>query len=128
MTVDEWLEGYRTAWVEADADAAAALFTTDAEYRKNPYEEPFRGRAGIHEYWTGITAPQSEVVLRYGRPVSEPGRTAVEWWVTMLVDGAEVTIAGEFLLRFDDDGRCRELREYWNVASGRHEPPSGWGS
>ena len=30
MTPIEWLDAYRQAWVERDADAAAALFTEDA--------------------------------------------------------------------------------------------------
>jgi hypothetical protein len=34
----------------------------------------------------------------------------------------------EDVLRFADDGRCAELREYWEVREGWHEPPAGWGT
>lgn len=128
LTTEEWLEAYRTAWVRKDADGAAAIFTETARYRKHPFEEPHRGRDGVHAYWTEVTSTQAEVELRYGVPVVEGRRVAVEWWVTMLNGGAEVTIAGEFLLLFDESGLCDELREYWHVGEGRREPPPGWGA
>ena len=53
---------------------------------------------------------------------------AVEWWATLRNDGAPLTLAGEFLLRFDDDGLCRELREYWAISERKADPPPGWGS
>ena len=128
FTVEQWIDGYRTAWENRDADAAAALFTEDASYRTAPYAEPELGRGGVHAYWAGVTATQSEVAFRSGTPVVEGDRAAVEWWVTMLNGGAEVTLAGEFLLRFDENGLCRELREYWHFSEGRLTPPAGWGS
>ncbi|HRQ00072.1 MAG TPA: nuclear transport factor 2 family protein [Terrimesophilobacter sp.] len=127
QTVLDWLEGYRKAWERRDADAAAALFTDDSLYREQPYQEPFVGQHGVHDYWTGVTATQSEVKFRYGTPVVEGSRAAVEWWVTMLNGGMEVTLAGQFLLHFDDSGKCRELREYWHFSEGRLEPHTGWG-
>jgi homoserine acetyltransferase len=55
-------------------------------------------------------------------------RTAVEWWTTLVNDGAPITLAGAFILTFDASGRCRSLREYWQFTDGRHEPKPGWGS
>lgn len=128
MTVREWLDAYKKAWEERDPDAAAALFTDDAPYREQPYEEPFVGPRGVRDYWARVTATQEGVHLEYGEPVVQGDRAAVEWWVTLVNGGAEVTLAGEFMLRFDESGRCRELREYWHVAEGRRSPPPGWGA
>jgi len=47
MTHDDWLQGYRRAWIERDADLAATLFTADAIYREQPFQEPFVGREAI---------------------------------------------------------------------------------
>jgi hypothetical protein len=124
----EWLERYRRAWVERDADAAADLFTEDALYREQPFAQPFAGREAIRHYWSTVTRTQSRVELRYGSPVVEARRVAVEWWANLLNDGSPMTLAGEFLLAFDEHGRCRELREYWAHAPARVEPPSGWGA
>lgn len=127
LTVDEWIDGYRRAWENRDADAAAALFTQDASYRETPYSEAAHGQDGVHAYWTRVTSTQDEVTLLTGTPVVQGDRAAVEWWVTMLNGGVEVTLAGEFLLRFDENGLCRELREYWHFSEGRLTPPDGWG-
>ncbi len=127
MHIQEWLERYRRAWVERDADAAAVLFTEDAVYREQPFEQPFMGRDAIRRYWSTVTQAQSDIELRYGSPVAEGRRVAVEWWANLLNGGSAITLAGEFLLTFDEQGRCRELREYWLLRPGRTEPPPGWG-
>jgi hypothetical protein len=46
MDVRSWLEAYRRAWEERDADAAAALFDERATYRSNIFETPYEGRGG----------------------------------------------------------------------------------
>ena len=123
----DWLERYRRAWVERNAEAAAALFTEDAIYREQPFEPPFTGRAAIRDYWARVTRTQRDVELRYGQPVVEGARVAVEWWANFVNDGKPVTLAGEFLLSFTAQGECRELREYWLFTDGRRDPPAGWG-
>ncbi len=128
LTVHDWLEGYRSAWENRDPDAAAALFTPDAPYREQPYQEPFQGREGVRAYWAEVTATQSDVRFRYGAPIVTADRTVVEWWVTMRNGGADVTLAGIFLLRFDNDGLCSDLNEYWHFSEGQVEPYPHWGS
>lgn len=123
----DWLERYRRAWIERDADAASRLFTEDAVYREQPFEAPFVGRAAIHDYWARVTASQASVELRYGQPIVDGRRLAVEWWANLQTTAGPVTLAGEFLLRFADSGECRELREYWLLTQARIDPPSGWG-
>lgn len=124
----DWLERYRAAWIERDADAAGRLFTEDALYREQPFEAPFAGRAAIRDYWSRVTASQTKVELRYGTAIVDGGRLAVEWWANLETTGGPITLAGEFLLRFADSGECRELREYWILSQGRVDPPAGWGS
>lgn len=127
MTREEWIEAYGRAWEEREPDAAAALFTEDAVYRAHPFREPHVATEGIHAYWAQATATQADVQVRFGTPIVSAERVAVEWWTTMRAEGEEVTIPGCLLLRFARDGRCEELREYWHVEPGRHEPPAGWG-
>jgi len=125
--VIDWLEGYKAAWEQRDPEAAAALFTENAQYREMPYNEPFPGRAGVRDYWARVTATQSDVSFRYGTPVVEGNRAAVEWWVNMKNGGVDVTLAGEFMLTFDDAWLCSELREYWHFSEGQLQSPAGWG-
>ncbi|HEX2293404.1 MAG TPA: nuclear transport factor 2 family protein [Gaiellaceae bacterium] len=128
MEVGAWLERYRAAWEEADAGAAAALFTDDAVYWSSPFREAHRGPDGIRDYWTRATADQRDVRVRFGRPIAEGRRVAVEWWTTMRDEATEITLPGILFLRFAPDGRCEELRETWMVAEQRLEPHPGWGT
>jgi ketosteroid isomerase-like protein len=128
LTVDEWIESYRRAWIEADSDLVSTLFADDGVYRWNVLEPAAVGRAAIKQYWDGETAKQSEVDVVFGTPfVDGPGRVAVEFWTRMRYDGEPVTLPGCMLLRFDEDGRCQELREYWFVVDGDHATSDGWG-
>lgn len=127
MTTDEWIEGYRRSWEERDGEALLELFTEDAVYRSHPFREPHGGHEGIRAYWRRATETQAEVRVVMGRPFVDGRRVAVEWWATMLDEGEEITLPGCLLLRFAEDGRCVELREYWHVEPGRHEPHARWG-
>jgi hypothetical protein len=127
--VDDWIASYGRAWEERDADAAAALFSSDAVYRDHPLGPPHLGSAGVRTYWSDVTATQSEVSVRFGVPVAsaDETRAAVEFWVTMVNGGSDVTLTGIMILLFADDGCCKELREAWHFEAGHHEPTAGWG-
>lgn len=122
-----WCEAYRAAWEQADSEEAASLFSPDASYRSNIYEEPHQGREGVADYWTGVTSVQSAVNVRMGTPFVDGDRAVVEFWTNMSIDDNPVTLAGCLLLSFTEDGLCSDLREYWNFVDGTHQPPPGWG-
>lgn len=125
--VSDWAEAYRVAWETCDDGAAAALFTEDATYRSNIYEDPHRGRDGVAGYWRDVTSTQAGVTVQVGTPLVDGDRAVVEFWTTMDNEGTPVTLAGSLLLDFDDAGSCIALREYWNFTTGTHSPPAGWG-
>jgi uncharacterized protein (TIGR02246 family) len=129
MTVQEWVDGYASAWRDRDADAAAALFTEDSSYLDHPTAEPHRGPDGVRSYWANVTSTQESPNVRMGQPIvsADNRRAAVEFWVRMLNSGESVSVIGILFLRFAEDGRCQELRETWNFEMGDHPPPEGWG-
>jgi SnoaL-like domain len=127
MDVAGWAEAYRRAWEERDAAAAAALFAESSEYRTHPFLEPHSGLDGVSSYWAEVTAAQADVTVRMGKPFVDGDRAAVEFWTTMVNAGVEVTLAGCLLLRFDPDGLCSALREYWFFEEGIKPPHEGWG-
>ena len=126
QTVEEWVEGYRVAWENRDAEAAAGLFTLDATYPSHIFEAPHDGSEGVDAYWRSVTSSQSEVRVQMGAPFVDGSRVAVEFWTNMKVDGDDVTLPGCLLLDFDDSGMCSRLREYWHVQPGSEDPPDGW--
>ena len=128
MDARSWLEAYRRAWEEADADAAAALFEEGSTYRSNIFQPPHEGPDGVRGYWEEVTKSQEGVRVLIGEPFGEGDRVAAEFWTTMRVEGEEVTLPGCLLLHFGPDGRCRSLHEYWHYEPGRMEPPPEWGT
>jgi hypothetical protein len=126
VTPYEWIERYGRAWETADKELTLSLFTEDAVYRSQIFREPSVGHDGIGGYWER-TQGQGDVRVRFGRAIVEGNHAAVEWWTTMVDDGREITLPGCLVLRFAPDGRCEELREYWELADGHREPPAGWG-
>ncbi len=130
MTIQEWIDGYAQAWRDKDADAAADLFTQTATYTADPFGEPAAGQDAVREYWSGVTATQEELRVLFGSAIAsaDSRRAAVEFWVSMVNGGTELTLTGILFLRFDPSGRCEELRETWNIGMGRSDPPAAWGS
>jgi len=127
MELAEWVERYGHAWETADEELVLSLFTESAHYRSSPFREPCVGHDGIRAYWRRGAGGQANTRVRMGRPFVDGSRVAVEWWTTMSDDGEDVTLPGCLLLRFEADGRCSDLREYWNLERGHHEPFEGWG-
>ncbi|MEJ7569707.1 MAG: nuclear transport factor 2 family protein [Gaiellaceae bacterium] len=128
IAVEEWLERYRRAWETADADAVVELFADNASYRSSIFAEAHVGREAIRAYWERATAAQKALAVQVGRPFVDADRVAAEWWTTMEDEGAEITLPGCLLRRFDAEGRRQELREYWQVEQGRLAPPDDWGT
>lgn len=129
MDVATWIENYRVAWERADVDLVVSLFAEGGTYRNDIFAaEPNVGQDGVAAYWAGVTSHQSDVEVRMGTPFVDGSRVAVEFWTKMAVDGNDATISGTLLLVMAEDGRCRSLRENFNFAEGRHDPPEEWGS
>ncbi len=113
-----WLEAYRQAWETRDPDAAAALFSKDAEYYETPFAPPAKGRPGVRDYWANATRAQVDVAFSYEVLSVAEDRGIARWWAsfTRVSSGAKVDLDGVFLLEFDGEGLCRELREWWHRA------------
>lgn len=126
-TLHDWIEEYRLAWEKRDAEAASGLFTPDATYRDNIFEDAHQGREGVSAYWQSVTAGQSDVRVRMGRPFVDGSRITVEFWTNMKVEGEDTTLGGCLLLDFNDDWLCTRLREYYAFTPGDLAPPPEWG-
>jgi len=119
--LESWLSGYRDAWEKRDAERAAKLFTEDARYQEMPFDAPKSGRAGIRDYWSGVTADQRDVEFR-SQIIAVNGNTGVAHWSAKFKQastGMTVELDGVFVLDFDpNSGLCSTLREWWHVRGG----------
>ena len=117
-----WAETWAAAWPRRDVDAITALYAGDAAYRALAFRAPDTPRG----YLQRVFAEESDVTCRFGEPVVSGRRAAVEWWGSWTEDGQDVTLAGVTLLRFDDDGKVVDHRDYWNQGEGRIAPYPDW--
>ena len=122
--VQAWLDSYVSAWLSYDADDIRALFTEDIAYRYQPYDDPIVGREAVVASWLGefySDAPSTR---------DAPGTYSAHY-APVAVDDDVVVATGTssytersggpidrmyhncFVMRFDDEGRCREFTEYY---------------
>ncbi len=122
--VDRWLAEYIAAWKSYDPEQIAALFTEDISYRYHPYDEPIEGRDEVVGAWRA-EGDHPEAGTR-----DEPGTYDAEY-SAVAVDGDAAVATGWssykdstdgpvsrtydncFVMRFAEDGRCREFTEWF---------------
>jgi ketosteroid isomerase-like protein len=120
---DDWLRRYVAAWKTYDPDDIASLFADDATYRFHPYDDAVAGREAIVGAWLGEGGEGASTR-------DDPG-TYDAVYTTLAVDGDVAVAVGTttymtepggsvdrvfyncFIMRFDDDGRCREFTEWF---------------
>src|SRR5438270_6877696 len=118
------MDAYCRAWTERDSQAAAQLFTDDAEYQPGPFAQKLRGNVMIREAWAESLESRSELELGYEVLAATARGGLVRWWATAERHGQDVRERDEgiFRLAFDEDGRCSSLEQWWNT---RDEPLDG---
>jgi hypothetical protein len=119
-----WLDSYVEAWLSYDEDAIRALFSDDIAYRYHPYDEPIVGREAVVASWLGESDSEAASTR------DAPGTYAARYAPVAVDDDVVIAIgtssyreqpAGPivrtydncFVMRFDDDRRCREFTEYY---------------
>ena len=121
-----WTETWTRAWAARDVEAIVALYADNAQYLAYPFRPPDEGVDGVRSYLTRTFGEEDNIECRFGEPVSNGNRAAVEWWASWTEGGEEITLAGTTLLRFDDRGLVADHRDYWNQFEGRRPPYPNW--
>ena len=127
LTVNRWIRNYTKAWLKKDTKAITSLFTEDATYHSHPFRPVTQGRKSILDYTLGALDVGQVYEVRFGKPVVEGSRAAVEYWTTMREKVEDVTLAGCVMLRFAKSGLCKELHDYWVLQRGKIQAPSNLG-
>lgn len=115
-TVRAWLDSYVHAWKTYDPQAIGDLFNENAIYYYTPFSEPLRGRSAIVASWleepdtAGTYDGHYEPIMIEGHSAVTNGRSRY-----FKDDGTMFRTEWDniFILRFDDDGRCIEYREWY---------------
>jgi hypothetical protein len=122
-TVQAWLDAYERAWETYDPEQIAALFSENAEYRWHPADDPAVGRDVIVRAWVAPEGNESSrdepgTYLGEYRPWAVDGNRAVAIGTsTYWTDASRSTVArtyfNNWLLEFDDAGKCSSFTEYY---------------
>ena len=127
LVVNKWIRNYSKAWLKKDAKTIASLFSEDASYHSHPFRPGIQGKKGVLDYTFGALDVGEVYEVRFGKPIVEGSRAAVQYWATMKEKVEDCTLAGCVILRFSKGGLCKELHDYWILQTGRLSPPSDWG-
>jgi ketosteroid isomerase-like protein len=115
--VQRWLDRYVEAWRANVPEPIAALFTEDVAYHYRPYddaEHSVRGREAIVSDW--LEEPDWGAWEAHYEPYAVEGDRAVAvGWTRYAATDREPprTFHNAWLLRFAEDGRCAEFREFY---------------
>ena len=111
-----WLDRYVDAWRLNDPVAIGDLFSLDARYAYDPFDEAVVGRAAIVNEWLAIGDPPGSWQAAYD-VLAVDGDVCVAHGRTRYLtdDRREIDreFANVFVCKFDDEGRCREFTDYY---------------
>jgi SnoaL-like protein len=127
-----WLDAYVDAWRTYEPEQIRALFSEDVAYRYHSYDEPVVGADAVVASWLGESDAEGtssrdapDTFDAHYAPFAVDGDTVVARGQSMyrLQPGGPVVRVYDncFLMKFDDEGRCREFTEFY-VRVPSHDP------
>lgn len=122
--VDRWVDGYERAWRTPGVEALGGLFAPDATYRMSPYEEPASGLAEIGVLWERERRGLDEEFEMAYEVVAVEGDVAVVRVEVRYGPPQDLEYRDLWIVRFAEDGRCREFEE-WPFWPGQLIVPEG---
>ena len=114
---ENWLRKYGDAWEKGDPAATETLFTNDARYYENPFDDPITGLDEIAKYWKdNALLDQKEINFSYEALAVHNNVGVAHWRANFirLSSGKRVTLDGIFKIVFSNDGKCQIFREWWH--------------
>jgi len=115
-TVQRWLDAYVHAWKTYDPQAIGDLFSENVVYSYDPFSAPVHGRAALVASWLENADTPGTYDAHY-EPIMIDGDLAVANGRSLYFEQDGSTPRDEynniFILRFDEEGRCSEYREWY---------------
>ena len=102
------------------------MYSDAVVYRSPPFREPELGLTGVRRYLSQQLPAEQNIQCWFGTPIASGDRAAVEWWASWTEQGRELTFAGVTVLRFDEQGKVVEHRDYDNHVERREPPYAEW--
>jgi len=110
--VRAWVDAYERAWRTPGIATLAALFTDDATYSMDPYDESVQGLDAIGALWDRERVGPVEPFTMSSDVVAVDGDTGVVRVEVAYHDERQQEYRDLWIIRFADDGRCRAFEEW----------------
>ena len=120
---DRWARAWKDGWEALDPEPILACYAPAALLSTEPFREPYRGLDGVREYVTRVLGEEEDPRVWTSTPIVSDDRAAISWWASLLEQGADATLAGTSVLRFDDEGLVVEQWDAWSGTAERRDPP-----
>jgi hypothetical protein len=88
LDIDEFMQGYKTAWEQRDEHLLCKLFAQDGTYHNTPFAVQ-RGHAEIAMYWQRVKL-QQDIDVNYQVLARMPAGGVARWHVTYQVASEEL--------------------------------------
>lgn len=108
-TLTAWMTAYRDAWQSNVPADIRALFTEDAVFYKEPFNEPLRGHEAIVAMW--LKHQDGTFTSTFGwKPLSVTDDLS---FIQGETDYGSVKYSNLWVIRLAADGRATEFTEWW---------------
>lgn len=108
------VDRYCAAVTAGDLDAIMALFREDAVQRDPANTPPHEGHAAIRAFFEQARAAAQDLRFEALAVHTCGHHAAIDFRVTVTLDGGAMVISGVEVFTVDDDGRIREVDAYWD--------------
>ena len=111
----DWLDRYIGAWRSGDPADIGDLFSKDVSFSQNGGQTSLDGRDAVVDDWLEEAYEPSATWEASSEPLAIEDQVHVAVGSTRYLreGGVREEFSNIFVCRFDDDGRCCELREWW---------------
>ncbi|HZD57586.1 MAG TPA: nuclear transport factor 2 family protein [Anaerolineales bacterium] len=120
MTLDvfkQWLESYGRAGRENDEKSSQELFAPDFRHYVTLSADPMIGREAIYRYLRKGAQSLKDEESSY-EILSVKDNLGIARWrcqFNAISSGGRLALDHQFLVEFDEDGKCRLFREWWHL-------------
>ncbi len=117
-----WADAWRRGWQGLDPEPIMACYAPTAVHFTEPFREPSRSAEDVRAYVERVFAEEDDPRVWMGDPIVDGDRAAISWWASLREEGADSTLAGTSVLRFDANGLVVEQWDAWNQLDARRDP------
>jgi hypothetical protein len=117
-----WAKAWKDGWQALDAEPIMARYAPNAAHFTEPFREPSRDAGEIRAYVERVLGEEDDPRVWMSEPIVDGDRAAISWWASLREQGADTTLAGTSVIRFDADGLVVEQWDAWNQLDRRQDP------